>query len=595
MKAILAAFFLLLSLLIRPAFAQQDEIVWVQIEAHPSLRTAQERARAYAGQLADVNGFALGGGWYAIALGPYRRADAEQVRSVYRSEGQIPRDSYIAFSRVYRQQFWPIGANVLNRDLPAEAPQVSALPTPPQTPEPETATAPTEPTAEPTAAPDETVAEARQSERALDKEARKDLQIALKAQGFYASSIDGAFGRGTRASMAAWQGANGYKATGVLTSAQRSALIAQYNAPLISVGMAPHQDTSAGIALDLPLKLLSPPRAEAPFVHFDTAQGADPGARVILISQAGDESTLAGLYDILQTLEVIPADGPRTRKSRSFVIEGRNDQILSHSQATLKNGEIKGFTLIWPRNDDARRARVLEAMQNSFARLPGTLDPAAGDPLAQSIDLVSGLKIRKPTWARSGFYVDDTGRVVTSAAQVNACTRVTLDRETEAEILSADPASGIAVLQPKTALAPRAIGQLSNTVGRLQSDIAVSGYSYAGVLSAPTVSYGTLADIRGLNGEEGISRLSLSALDGDAGGPVFDTAGNVLGMLLAKEGAARQLPGDVGFAADATTLRNALIAAGVTLKDSTGKTGALPPEELTQLASAATVLVSCWE
>lgn len=589
MKAILAAFIIALTTLIRPAFAQQDEIVWVQIEAHPSLRTAQERARAYAGQLADVNGFALGGGWYAIALGPYRRADAEQVRRVYRSEGQIPRDSYIAFSRVYRQQFWPIGANVLNREAPVETPQVNEQPTPPQPPE--TATAPTEPAP----APDETVAEARQSERALDKEARKDLQIALKAQGFYSSSIDGAFGRGTRASMAAWQGANGFEATGVLTSAQRSALIAQYNAPLISVGMASHQNADAGIALDLPLKLLSAPRAEAPFVHFDTAEGADLNARVILISQAGDETTLAGLYDILQTLEVIPADGPRTRKARSFVIEGRNDQILSHSEATLKNGEIKGFTLIWPRNDDARRARVLQAMQNSFASLPGTLDPAAGDPLAQSIDLVSGLKIRKPTWARSGFYVDETGRVVTSAAQVNACTRVTLDRETEAEILSADPATGIAVLQPKTALAPRAIGQLSDTVGRLQSDIAVSGYSYAGVLSAPTVSYGTLADIRGLNGEEGISRLSLSALDGDAGGPVFDTAGNVLGMLLAKEGASRQLPGDVGFAADAATLRNALSAAGVTLKDSTGKTGPLPPEELTQLASAATVLVSCWE
>ena len=83
----------------------QDAPVWIQIEAQPNLNTATERARDYAADLPDVNGFSLGGGWYGIALGPYARSDAEQVLRVYRSEGVIPRDSYIALSSAFRQQF----------------------------------------------------------------------------------------------------------------------------------------------------------------------------------------------------------------------------------------------------------------------------------------------------------------------------------------------------------------------------------------------------------------------------------------------------------------------------------------------------------
>ena len=92
----------------------RDDIVWVQLEAQPSLTEASSRIRGYADRMQDVNGFSLGGGWYAIALGPYRREDAENVLQVYRAEGVIPVDSYIASAREYRNQFWPVGANLLN-------------------------------------------------------------------------------------------------------------------------------------------------------------------------------------------------------------------------------------------------------------------------------------------------------------------------------------------------------------------------------------------------------------------------------------------------------------------------------------------------
>ncbi|PJE34284.1 peptidoglycan-binding protein, partial [Pseudooceanicola lipolyticus] len=116
MKSLIVSAVLILMVAMRPAVAQQagQDVVWVQIEAHPSLRVAQDRARLYSGNLDDVNGFALGGNWYGIVLGPYTRTDAERVLQVYRSERQVPQDSFIAYTRNFGRQFWPVGADALN-------------------------------------------------------------------------------------------------------------------------------------------------------------------------------------------------------------------------------------------------------------------------------------------------------------------------------------------------------------------------------------------------------------------------------------------------------------------------------------------------
>ena len=318
--------------------AQQSDAggVWIQVAARPSLREAQDEARDFAARLPDVSGYALGGGWYGIVVGPYARPDAEQVLRVYRAEGQIPRDSFITFSSNFRTRFYPVGAET---DAPSTAPVISStsdddtVTEPPLAPEPEIAVA------------DETPAEARRSERALSREERMDLQVALKAAGFYTSGIDGAFGRGTRASMSDWQLARGFEPTGVLTTLQRKALMDEYNAPLISTGMASYTDEAAGITLDLPLNEVAFSRYEPPFAHFDPA--GDLGARVLLISQPGDRRTLYGLYDIMQTLEIVPLEGPRERSGDRFTLEGRNSEIVSYTEARLDNGEIKGFTLVW--------------------------------------------------------------------------------------------------------------------------------------------------------------------------------------------------------------------------------------------------------
>lgn len=568
--------------------AQAQQTAWIQIEAHPSLRTAENRARAFAGELDDVNGFTLGSGWYGIALGPFTEQAAQQVLSRLRAQGRIPRDSYLTDSASYRRQFYPVGASALSAPAQSE-PQAPSSAEEPQSQE--TAQAPEpEPQPEPV---DESPAEARRSERQLTAPEREDLQVALRWAGYYDAAIDGAFGRGTRGSMAQWQRANGYEATGVLTTRQRSELIAQYNAVLDGLDMRRMTDSEAGVEMTMPMGVVALEKYEYPFAHYSST---DPelGARVLLISQEGDRSTLHGLYDIMQTLEVVPLDGPRDRDADSFSLTGRNDDIVSVTRASLRGGEIKGFTLVWPTGDEERRSRVLDEMQDSFTRVAGVLDPAAGSDADQEIDLVAGLEVRKPKMSRSGFYVNESGMVVTTAEAVQACSRITIDHDYEAELVTADTGSGVALLRPATSLAPMSVAAFRSDVPRLQSEVAVSGYSFEGVLSAPTMTYGTLADLHGLGGEDRVKRLALNHMPGDAGGPVLDTGGSVLGMLLPREQGERQLPEEVSFATDAAAIRSVLQQAGLSAR-AQDSTRSVDPVELNKLAAGMTVLVSCWD
>jgi len=587
MKSVFLAIILIFTTVLGAA-AQQ--VAWIQIEAHPTLREAEARARAYAGVLDDVNGFRMKTGWYAVALGPYDTDTAGSALNRLRATGEVPNDSYLADGTQFRQQFWPVGQTTLSEaTVPATAPPPT--PTTPATQDPAAVMA----EAAPMALPDETKAQARNSERALDRPAREALQIALKWEGFYNSGIDGAFGPGTRRAMADYQAAKGYDETGILTTNQRAELLAGYQAVIDSLGMQTVFDQDAGIAVPMPVTMVSFSHYEAPFAHYDpTANGK---VRVVLISQKGNQDTLFGLYDILQTLEIVPLEGARTRRNSEFTLTGENADIVSYTYAKLVDGAVKGFTLIWPTGDEKRRSLALTAMKTGFESLGDTAlaDTAGLDEAAQSLDLLSGLEIRRPDIARSGFYVDASGAVLTTAQVVGGgCQRVTIDDTYEADITAVDDTLGVAILKPTASLSPSGVASFLTGAPRLHSDIAVSGYSYGGRLGAPTLTFGTLAELAGLGGETYLARLSLAPQAGDAGGPVLDSTGAVLGMLTADpDDATRQLPQDVHFAANAGALAQFLSENGVQTT-ATDPDGAMDPVDMTTLAENMTVLVSCW-
>jgi peptidoglycan hydrolase-like protein with peptidoglycan-binding domain len=571
-------------------FAAAQEQAWVQIEAQPTLAAAEDRARAYAGEMPNVAGFQISQGWYAVVLGPYSAAEAAGQLSTLKRQGVIPRDSFITDGAKHLQQFWPVGQLGAAAVMVEPAPEI--LPEPAPAPD---ALAEPAPVMEPAAEPVETLQQARAAEAALSRDERMELQQALAWYGHYSAAIDGAIGPGSRKSMADWQEAMGFEPTGVLSSEQRGILVANHRADLAEFGFEPVVESEAGIEITLPLALVQFDHYEPPFVHFSEKNGS--GLQIILISEPGDKASLYGLYDILQTLEVVPAQGERSRDERSFTINAASDKVQSFAYAEAAKGAVKGYLVVWKPQDAARMARILPALQASF-RAAGdkALDPGLVpmDEAARA-GLLSGLEVKVPKFSRSGFYVDAAGDVVTTTEAVAQCGRVTIDSDTDAEVIAQDAATGLAVLRPKQALAPAVFARFQQDVGRVGSEVSVAGYSYEGKLPAPVLTFGSLAENAGLNGETGMSRLSVPLLAGDAGGPVLDGTGSVLGMVMsaAKPGA-KVLPEGVAFAVQSQVIAQALLAAGITAQVA-AVSDLATPDALSGAGTGMTVLVSCWE
>lgn len=584
--------------------ARAEAQVWIQIEAKNSRGAAEDRARDWAMGLPDVSGHALASGWFAIALGPYAADQAAARLSELRAAGRIPGDSFIADGRLYRSQFWPPGGQAAAAPVPepsAPEPLASEPPANPQPVEP-VVTLPI-PTTPPAAqapvqplAPVESLADARRAEAALTRDERMDIQRALQWQGVYSAGIDGAFGPGTRSAIAAWQASQGAEPTGVLLSADRRALVGGWQADVAELGIETVRDEEAGIEIALPMGLVAFDRYTPPFAQYVAKE--DSGVQIWLISQPGDQDALYALYDTIQSLAVMPADGPRNRQPRGFEISGRTAETESYAQATLDRGAIRGFVITTRTADATRTTRILQAMKSSLRPFGSrVLDPGLV-PLdeATRAGLLTGVEVRRPERTASGFYADAQGHVLTAAANVQGCGRITLDAGVEATVLATEAAAGLALLRPTAALAPTGHADLAAALPAPGSDVAVAGYSYGGELGLPTMTFGRFEAPTDLAGTEARARLSLPALPGDVGGPVLGADGRVVGVLQpAAADPARVLPEGVFYLTPAPAIAALLTSRGLGEAMAAPSAGQMAPEDLTSLGSAMTVQVACWK
>ena len=560
--------------------------LWIQIEAQPERAAALQSMENYSTDFDNVLGFDIGAGWFGIALGPYQAGTADGVLQNLRQAGVIPRSSFITTGKSYRRQIYLTPATQAD-PVPSVAEFAILVPTPPAPAVPELQ----DPVTASLSTAEQRV-QAFETEQAMTLAEKKYLQRALKWAGFYESAIDGLYGRGTRGAMARWQISKVYEDTGVLTATQRVELIADYQTLLAGLGFTKVTEPQAGISIQLPRALLGAAQYDAPFVRFQATTGRI--AQVILISQTGDSARIKALYDVLQTLNILPKDGPRALNKSGFTIEGFDTERHTTGFARLHNGEIKGAILVWPMGDNARRQRVEDELFSSFTVLSGALPDA---PLFRSgllpTDLLGGLALRKPTFTQSGVFLNGEGNVLTAAQDFASCDMVELGDGTTLRVLAQN--EQLAILEPEQEASPMFVPQFQTGPQRAPQHISVGGYAYGGKLGAPTLTLGLLQDLKNLEGDSDIARLEIKTLPGDIGGPVYSPTGAVIGILLPKpEIGAQQLPGTVNFAATWGLIEPLLLSSNTAVK-SEETSSIMDIIDLAAMAQTTVTLVKCWD
>lgn len=561
-----------------PSFVFAQETGWIQIEAKPSLIQAEERAKEIAQRFDDIAAHSLGSGWYAISMGPYPKDQAQSLLDELKAQGLVPRDSFVSTGQNYRQQVWMSGDQ--NAVEPETETTVAAAP--------QTGTVPNQTMPTPQI-PDETRAQALASEQTLSRDEKRDLQMMLQWAGFYNSTLDGLFGRGTRASMADWQQANAYDPTGVLTTAQRAELRRQYMAVLADLGLTQVDERQAGVSLKLPMERLEFAEYAAPLVHYRSRTSGIE--QVFLISMDGDGQDLTALFEVLQTLEVVPLD-PNTSKSRDeFIIRGETADRFVHIQAALADDGIKGFGLVWPSANREQFDRLLSEMDNSLIRTAGTLSPQLGQAVDPDLDTTFGLALRKPAFVRSGVFVSDTGTVLTIGDDLDQCDQLMIQGEIPATSAQ-QPNSNLAILTPQTPIAPMATATPADRLPQPKDTVYLASFPFGGLLSAASITLGQLEALLPLPTGGTDLVLSMRAGSTDRGGAVLDRDGNLIGILGLTDSTDRVLPPNTHIAHIITT--DSVSAELVSFDPAQSPARTLSDEALAQELSKIASYFECW-
>lgn len=564
-----------------PSFVLAQETGWIQIEAKQSLIQAEERAKIYAQELDDIAAHSLGSGWYAISMGPYPTPQAQAILDMLKSQGALPRDSFVSNGQNYRQTVWTAQSAAAD-DTPTDDRQdAAAIDIPQPAEDPDDAPAPQ--------LPDETRAQALASEQNLSRDEKRDLQMMLQWAGFYNSTLDGLFGRGTRTSMANWQQANDFDSTGVLTTVQRAELRRQYMAVIADLGLTQINDRQAGISLKLPMERLEFSQYAAPLAHYRSrAQAIE---QVFLISMDGDREDLSALYEVLQTLEIVPLDPDASKSRDEFVIRGETADRFVYIQAALADDGIKGFGLVWPSANREQYDRLLSEMANSLIRTAGTLPAQLGQAVDADLDTTFGLALRKPAFIRSGVFVSDTGRLLTLGNDLDQCNRLMIQGEIPATATQ-QANSNMAVLTPQTPIAPMATAAPAARLPLPGDAVYLASFPFGGVLSAASITLGQVETL--MAGPTGGSDLVLSirAGDTDRGGAVLDRNGNLIGILGQADGSDRILPPNTHIAHP--VINDGALADLITFASAQSPASGLADDALVQELSKIASYFECW-
>lgn len=347
---------------------------------------------------------------------------------------------------------------------------------------------------------------ARDSFAGIPAADRQKVQAALLWAGDYAAAANGE--DPLVAAVKNFQKRNKGKVTGVLTDAERSTLLAAANNHEKEFGWSVVVDPATGIRIGLPTKMVPHARDAARGTRWSSTHGE---VQVETFRVADRNLKLSALFEQEKR-------EPATRKIEysllredGFFISGFQGLKKFSVRAQLRDGEVRGFTMLYDQMMETIVAPVMVAVSAAFSPFPERSAPFAA--LTKSVEYGNGL------------VVSAEGHIVTDRKLTEGCQVLVASGIGDTVRIADDKNNGLALLR---VYGPRKLSPLS-----FAQDAPKAGdISLIGIPDPKEQGDRKLTEIKArLVGGTAIELRQPVPMAGFSGAAALDNQGRFLGMM----------------------------------------------------------------
>jgi S1-C subfamily serine protease len=198
----------------------------------------------------------------------------------------------------------------------------------------------------------------------------------------------------------------------------------------------------------------------------------------------------------------------------------------------------------------------------------------------------------------TGFFVSNQGDILTNNHVVAGCKNLTTGDGKPLRVLSKNARSDLALL--KADFTPSSVAMFrSGAAPKLGDAVVAFGFPLPGILSSEgNVSTGVLSATSGVQNDIRFVQISAPVQPGNSGGPLFDSSGHVIGVVVAQLDALQvaratgDVPQNVNFAVHWSEVRAFLDEEGIQYRKEPFQRG-MNTRDIAAIGSKISVTIDC--
>jgi peptidoglycan hydrolase-like protein with peptidoglycan-binding domain len=259
------------------------------------------------------------------------------------------------------------------------------------------------------------------------------IQFDLAWTGDYNGLVNGEFNDKTTAAIKSFQRDRKFKETGVLSPQERALLAAAAKAKAAQVGWSMVDDPVTGVLIGLPTRQVPNQSQGRSGTRWASAQG-QVQVETFKIREPG--TTLAAVYEqqkkepLTRRLEV------NLLRPDFFILSGMQNLKRFYVRAEIKNGEVRGMTVLYDQATEPIMDPVVVVMSSTFMPFPGV----AG--IAQI-----GAAPRRKVEYGTGIVVSAAGHILTDRQVIEGCNVIVVGGYGDADRQAEDKNGDLALLR----------------------------------------------------------------------------------------------------------------------------------------------------